>query len=176
MHFPRYVQPQLSNCSRLYENRSVAIIVVCSPLLFSRTSVLASPENAFNVELCNCPPQYKGSFCEQCAEGYTRSTPNGGPYVTCVPCQCYGHSNSCDPETGVCHNCTHNTTGNIGSIYRVNIARFIMVCLPHLSVFVYFRFVLIVALILKRRCSFLRYSLFYEAELKLFLSILRKKI
>ena len=31
--------------------------------------------------------------------------------MTCVPCQCNGHSNSCNPETGVCMDCQHNTTG-----------------------------------------------------------------
>lgn len=68
-------------------------------------------QNATNVETCSCPSEYKGQFCEQCASGYTRVTPNGGPYVTCVPCECNGHSDMCDPETGVCMNCQHNTTG-----------------------------------------------------------------
>ena len=70
-------------------------------------------ENASNVETCSCPSEYDGQFCEQCASGYTRVTPSGGPYVTCVPCQCNGHSNSCHPETGVCMECQHNTTGQI---------------------------------------------------------------
>ena len=29
----------------------------------------------------------------------------------CVPCQCYGHSESCDPVTGVCY-CQDNTIGD----------------------------------------------------------------
>ena len=60
---------------------------------------------------CSCPPEYKGQFCEQCASGYTRTTPNGGPYVTCVPCQCHGDSDKCHPETGECMDHLHTTTG-----------------------------------------------------------------
>ena len=81
--------------------------------LFFRTSVITSPENASNVECCSCPPEYTGQFCEQCADGYTRSIPNGGPYVTCVRCQCTNHSETCHPETGICQNGPHNDTGDI---------------------------------------------------------------
>ena len=31
---------------------------------------------------------------------------------SCVPCECNGHSGTCDPETGVCSNCQHNTYGD----------------------------------------------------------------
>ncbi|XP_015765926.1 PREDICTED: laminin subunit gamma-1-like [Acropora digitifera] len=80
--------------------------------LSNRTSVIGNPVNASNVERCMCPPEYKGLFCEQCADGYTRSSPNGGPYSTCVPCHCNNHSHTCHPETGVCIDCSHNTTGD----------------------------------------------------------------
>ena len=56
---------------------------------------------------------FQGQFCEQCAPGYTRQTPGGGPYTVCVPCNCYGHEVGgipCHPETGVC-NCGDNTAG-----------------------------------------------------------------
>lgn len=81
-------------------------------MVSNRTSVIQNPENVSNVERCSCPPEYKGQFCEQCADGYTRSIPNGGPYMTCVPCQCNNHTNTCHPETGVCFDCSHNTTGD----------------------------------------------------------------
>ncbi|KAK3698909.1 hypothetical protein QZH41_020367, partial [Actinostola sp. cb2023] len=48
----------------------------------------SSGKKAFNVETCICPKQYVGQFCERCAPGYTRATPN------------------------VCSGCQHNTTGN----------------------------------------------------------------
>ncbi|XP_027039863.1 laminin subunit beta-1-like [Pocillopora damicornis] len=80
--------------------------------LSSRSNIIPGAESALNIENCSCPVEYKGQFCEQCASGYTRVTPNGGPYVTCVPCECNGHSDMCDPETGVCLDCQHNTTGD----------------------------------------------------------------
>ena len=68
-------------------------------------------DRADNVETCRCPKEYIGQFCEQCAPGYTRVTPNGGAYVECMPCSCNNHTDSCHPETGVCLGCQHNTTG-----------------------------------------------------------------
>ncbi|KAM9441406.1 laminin subunit gamma-3 isoform 2-T2 [Clarias gariepinus] len=61
------------------------------------------------VEVCTCPPGFIGQFCEQCAPGFTRDNPNGGPYSPCVPCNC-NHHGTCHPETGVC-DCTDFTTG-----------------------------------------------------------------
>lgn len=66
---------------------------------------------ASSVEQCHCPPNYQGLSCEECAPGYYRvsSGPHGG---YCVPCQCNGHSNTCDVNTGRCFNCKHSTTGD----------------------------------------------------------------
>ncbi|XP_071451008.1 basement membrane-specific heparan sulfate proteoglycan core protein [Hetaerina americana] len=65
---------------------------------------------AFAVEHCACPRGYKGLSCEDCASGYTRD--DSGIYLgRCQPCQCNGHSDDCDPETGFCHNCRDNTWG-----------------------------------------------------------------
>ncbi|XP_076452135.1 basement membrane-specific heparan sulfate proteoglycan core protein-like isoform X4 [Babylonia areolata] len=68
-------------------------------------------DRAFPVEQCNCPPGYRGLSCEDCDTGYTRT--GGGLYLgLCMACQCNGHSNECDPETGICRNCRHNTEGS----------------------------------------------------------------
>lgn len=65
---------------------------------------------ARNVEQCRCPPNYQGTSCERCASGYYRA--KTGPYVgECIPCQCYGRSDTCDPETGVCLDCRDSFTG-----------------------------------------------------------------
>ncbi|KAL3275284.1 hypothetical protein HHI36_020052 [Cryptolaemus montrouzieri] len=66
---------------------------------------------ANTVEECQCPPNYQGLSCEECAPGYYRIPlgPHGG---YCVPCQCNGHSNECDVNTGICMNCTHHTVGD----------------------------------------------------------------
>lgn len=64
---------------------------------YSHNSILAS-----GVEQCQCPPNYQGLSCEECAPGYYRVS--SGPYGGyCVRCQCHGHSDSCDVNTGVCH-------------------------------------------------------------------------
>ncbi|XP_019884797.1 basement membrane-specific heparan sulfate proteoglycan core protein isoform X13 [Camponotus floridanus] len=66
---------------------------------------------AVEVEECTCPSGYRGLSCEDCDVGYTRAFE--GLYLgICEPCNCNGHSNQCDPETGVCENCAHHTTGD----------------------------------------------------------------
>uniref|UniRef100_T1KN70 Laminin EGF-like domain-containing protein n=1 Tax=Tetranychus urticae TaxID=32264 RepID=T1KN70_TETUR len=80
---------------------------------FDSVSNEASPDAplALRVEQCICPPNYRGSSCEECASGYYR-VPTG-PYLgSCIPCECNGHSNECDPLTGKCFNCQHETTGD----------------------------------------------------------------
>ncbi|XP_066548014.1 laminin subunit gamma-1 [Amia ocellicauda] len=62
------------------------------------------------VERCTCPQGYLGQFCEQCASGYRRTRPSLGPFSPCEPCNCNGHSDTCDPESGIC-DCKHNTAG-----------------------------------------------------------------
>lgn len=56
---------------------------------------------ANSVEQCHCPPNYQGLSCEDCAPGFYRipSGPHGG---FCVPCECHGHADDCDVNTGVC--------------------------------------------------------------------------
>ncbi|XP_004673900.1 PREDICTED: laminin subunit alpha-2 isoform X2 [Condylura cristata] len=70
------------------------------------------------IEKCDCPLGYSGLSCETCMPGFyrLRSEPGSrgpGPTLgTCVPCQCNGHSNLCDPETSRCQDCQHHTTGD----------------------------------------------------------------
>ncbi|CAN7938715.1 unnamed protein product, partial [Ixodes hexagonus] len=63
-----------------------------------------------SVEMCQCPAGYAGLSCELCAPGYRRvnNTLVGG---RCEKCDCNNHADSCDPYTGKCHECLHNTTG-----------------------------------------------------------------
>ncbi|XP_031767395.2 laminin subunit gamma-1 [Galleria mellonella] len=63
------------------------------------------------VEKCTCPGAYVGDYCEECAPGYKHEPANGGPYSTCIPCDCNGHAHICDTATGFCI-CKHNTTGS----------------------------------------------------------------
>ncbi|CAL7933589.1 unnamed protein product [Xylocopa violacea] len=66
---------------------------------------------ASSVEQCQCPSNYQGLSCEECAPGYYRveSGPHGG---YCVRCECNGHSDICDVETGICLDCKNGTTGD----------------------------------------------------------------
>ncbi|NXO28157.1 LAMC2 protein, partial [Cisticola juncidis] len=59
------------------------------------------------VERCQCPPPYRGQFCQRCAPGYRRDDPSQGPFSTCVPCDCQG-GGICDPDTGECYSGDEN--------------------------------------------------------------------
>ncbi|XP_063546963.1 laminin subunit gamma-1 [Cydia strobilella] len=63
------------------------------------------------VEKCGCPAAYVGDYCEECAPGYRHEPANGGPYSTCIPCDCNKHAHICDTATGFCI-CKHNTAGS----------------------------------------------------------------
>uniref|UniRef100_A0ABM0MP99 Basement membrane-specific heparan sulfate proteoglycan core protein-like n=1 Tax=Saccoglossus kowalevskii TaxID=10224 RepID=A0ABM0MP99_SACKO len=65
---------------------------------------------AVEVEQCSCPEGYMGLSCQSCSPGYSRT--GGGLYLgLCVKCACNGHSTECDPDTGACVGCDHNTVG-----------------------------------------------------------------
>ncbi|KAJ9598480.1 hypothetical protein L9F63_010833, partial [Diploptera punctata] len=62
------------------------------------------------VERCDCPPGYVGRSCEACGYGYTHVGPSPGQ-GECRKCNCSGHAPTCDPVTGQCAPCEHNTNG-----------------------------------------------------------------
>ncbi|XP_028399262.1 laminin subunit gamma-1-like [Dendronephthya gigantea] len=67
---------------------------------------------AVDVEQCSCGEAYQGTSCERCARGYHRVNVSGHPFFgQCIPCNCHGHTEDCDPDTGRCLDCQHNTTG-----------------------------------------------------------------
>lgn len=94
--------------------REVRLTGVTLDIAVSRDVAVASggaTELATAVEQCNCPPNYSGTSCEDCASGYFRA--QTGPFGGfCVPCQCHGHSDTCDPVTGKCFECQDNTIGD----------------------------------------------------------------
>ncbi|XP_074640335.1 laminin subunit alpha-like [Tubulanus polymorphus] len=74
---------------------------------------IATPDGrgdiAFSVEQCRCPPSHTGSSCEECVDGYYKK--RSGTGFVCAPCECNGHTRSCDPRTGECIGCRDNTKG-----------------------------------------------------------------
>ncbi|CAB4009570.1 Hypothetical predicted protein, partial [Paramuricea clavata] len=79
----------------------------------SSVSNISSSNNiAIDVEQCSCGEAYQGSSCERCARGYHRVNVAGHPFFgECISCNCHGHTEDCDPDTGKCLDCQHNTTG-----------------------------------------------------------------
>lgn len=117
---PRYNEPDfigmLSNITALkirgtYSKGDVGFL---SKVHLGSASLAATgddPRPAKWVELCSCFDDRVGQFCESCAPGYRRERKYGGPFNRCVKCNCHGHSDSCDAESGACI-CDHNTSGD----------------------------------------------------------------
>ena len=62
-------------------------------------------------------PCVPGLSCEECAPGHYRA--QTGPYGGyCVPCNCNGHSETCDPLTGKCY-VSALTGGGGGGVHSV---------------------------------------------------------
>ena len=67
-----------------------------------------SESEASWVEQCDClVSNYMGYSCEQCSDGYTRTSSD-----ECVLCECNENADICDKNNGICINCTDNTTGD----------------------------------------------------------------
>uniref|UniRef100_A0A9J8BP25 Laminin, gamma 3 n=1 Tax=Cyprinus carpio carpio TaxID=630221 RepID=A0A9J8BP25_CYPCA len=103
--------------SLLYNYYKLYIFLFTDTSQLSRVSLESAVRTNYDmvshaswVEECSCPRGFTGQFCEHCATGFTRETPNGGPLSPCVPCNCNQHG-TCHPETGVC-DCRDFTTGH----------------------------------------------------------------
>lgn len=54
---------------------------------------------------------YVGHF-QECSSGYSRVPDPRNPKGRCSRCDCNGHTSICDPQTGNCVSCQHNTIGD----------------------------------------------------------------
>lgn len=81
----------------------------------SNDIIESSVTEEFNaVEICNCPPGYTGLSCEECTFGHIKIHDNSTTHekiFRCSPCNCNGHSNTCDVVNNECGECEHNTIG-----------------------------------------------------------------
>lgn len=92
-----YIITTIRNVFKLFFNCS--LISVSLDTANERNT--GSLERALEVEQCKCPVGYVGLSCEDCDIGYYR-TQNGIYLGLCEACECNGHSNECDPDTGMC--------------------------------------------------------------------------
>ena len=80
--------------------------------------------SSFNyVEKCHCPPGYAGLSCEECQFGHIAIHDNSTTHekiIKCFPCDCNGHSNSCDVVESQCGECIHSTFGErlVGKLFN----------------------------------------------------------
>ncbi|KAG7472084.1 hypothetical protein MATL_G00104850 [Megalops atlanticus] len=97
------------NIRTIYDNRMVSVAL--SDIVMDTTTVEYSIQGpAQDVEECRCPPGYSGLSCETCVAGFERVS--GGSFLgTCAGCNCNGHASACDPISGHCLSCQHNTEG-----------------------------------------------------------------
>ncbi|XP_061457671.1 basement membrane-specific heparan sulfate proteoglycan core protein isoform X5 [Rhineura floridana] len=93
----------------VYDNRMASVGL--SDIVMDTTTTEATGLGvAQSVEECRCPVGYSGLSCEQC-DAHFKRVPGGPNLGTCSGCNCNGHSSSCDPFSGYCLNCQHNTEG-----------------------------------------------------------------
>ncbi|KAJ8390133.1 hypothetical protein AAFF_G00110070 [Aldrovandia affinis] len=97
------------NIRTIYDNRMVSVAL--SDIIMDTATVEYSLQGpAQDVEECRCPPGYSGLSCETCSTGFDRVS--GGSFLgTCAGCNCNGHASDCDPISGHCLSCQHNTEG-----------------------------------------------------------------
>ncbi|KAG7477685.1 hypothetical protein MATL_G00072180 [Megalops atlanticus] len=95
------------NIRTMYDGHMISVSL--SDIVMDTTSTEGNGR-AVDVEECRCPKGYSGLSCEVCSPGFERVP--GGPYLgTCGGCNCNGHASACDPVSGHCLSCRHNTEG-----------------------------------------------------------------
>ncbi|XP_047624670.1 laminin subunit gamma-3 [Phacochoerus africanus] len=100
-----------------YGNPFTGQVDDCQPCPCPGQSACTTVPESGEVVCTHCPPGQRGQRCEICDDGFF-GDPLGlsGVPQPCQPCQCSGNVDpnavgNCDPLTGHCLRCLHNTTG-----------------------------------------------------------------
>ncbi|KAM6297000.1 laminin subunit gamma-3 [Aegotheles albertisi] len=110
--------PSCERCSSgFYGNPFLGHSDDCKPCPCPGRSPCTQVPGSEEVVCTHCPPGQRGKRCELCDDGFF-GDPLGqrGAVRPCVPCQCHGNVDlnavgNCDPVSGRCLRCLHNTTG-----------------------------------------------------------------
>uniref|UniRef100_A0A8D2NB71 LAMC3 protein n=1 Tax=Zonotrichia albicollis TaxID=44394 RepID=A0A8D2NB71_ZONAL len=110
--------PSCERCSPgFYGNPFVGRSDDCKPCPCPGRSPCTEVPSTGEVVCTHCPPGQRGKRCELCDDGFF-GDPLGqrGPVHPCEPCQCHGNVDpnavgNCDPVSGRCLRCLHNTMG-----------------------------------------------------------------
>ncbi|XP_071622239.1 laminin subunit gamma-3 isoform X2 [Heliangelus exortis] len=110
--------PSCERCSPgFYGNPFTGGFDDCKPCPCPGRSPCTQMPGSGEVVCTHCPPGQRGKRCELCDDGFF-GDPLGqrGPPRPCVLCQCHGNVDlnavgNCDPVSGRCLRCLHNTMG-----------------------------------------------------------------
>uniref|UniRef100_A0A8C3UM43 Laminin subunit gamma 3 n=1 Tax=Catharus ustulatus TaxID=91951 RepID=A0A8C3UM43_CATUS len=110
--------PSCERCSPgFYGNPFVGRSDDCKPCPCPGRSPCTEVPSSGEVVCTHCPPGQRGKRCQLCDDGFF-GDPLGqrGPVHPCEPCQCHGNVDlnavgNCDPVSGRCLRCLHNTMG-----------------------------------------------------------------
>ncbi|NXA02509.1 LAMC3 protein, partial [Nesospiza acunhae] len=110
--------PSCERCSPgFYGNPFLGRSDDCKPCPCPGRSPCTEVPSTGEVVCTHCRPGQRGKRCELCDDGFF-GDPLGqrGPVHPCEPCQCHGNVDpnavgNCDPVSGRCLRCLHNTMG-----------------------------------------------------------------
>ncbi|XP_077868376.1 laminin subunit alpha-1-like [Saccoglossus kowalevskii] len=89
-----------------------------------------------SVEQCNCENFHvTGLSCQECSTGFKRASPDDGSYSICEACECpyidpsadpntqpsAQRATECEPDTGICIDCSSGSTGDFCEICKENV-------------------------------------------------------